>query len=231
MRDDCWSIEITTADAPMWSADLATLLGTMGTSADAQRDNDAPVSVHVPEGWTSLGGGLVPRGWTMELFVDVDGESHIVYLAQRPAAPVGMLLSGESNPVPFDHDGQQWWSIDVVTTPGRTTVVGDAGLGAFYINSDLSRDQLVTIIDSLVPTRSDMIPQAGLAPSDTVVDEMATELDSDVPFDTALDTVAGSVPSDVVTEASPSVPVASAPEGTPPSSGCGVPVGLSLIES
>lgn len=92
------------------------------------------------------------RSWVMELQVDVDGRTHDVHLAQVPDAPVGFLLAGESNPRPFEHDGRQWWTVDIVTTPGMTSVVGTTDLGAFHITADLPADELATIVDSLVVT-------------------------------------------------------------------------------
>ncbi|MBI5087625.1 MAG: hypothetical protein HZB15_01790 [Actinobacteria bacterium] len=180
VRDGCWSIEIVTADAPMWDDDLTTLIGAITANRDVQGVDEAAVTVDVPDGWSSLGAGRMLRSWTMELHVDLDGTTHDVHLAQRPNAPVGVLLSGESNPVPFEHNGQHWWAVDAVTTPGVTSVIGDAGFGAFHISSDLPAARLVEIIDELVPTRDDQLPGPE-SPGATVdsVAEGATEPSTD----------------------------------------------------
>lgn len=180
IRDDCWAIDITTADEPMWSEDVATLIGALATNRNADSTNEAAATVEVPVGWTSLGGGRMPQSWTMTLDVDIDGVTHEVHLAQVPDAPVGVLLSGESNPVAFDHNGQQWWSVDSVTTPGMTTVIGDAGLGAFHITSDLSAEQLISIVDTLTPTPTDQLAIVPQGPTVTAVsDQMVEESPTD----------------------------------------------------
>ena len=180
IRDDCWAIDITTADEPMWSDNVATLIGALTTNRNADSTNEAAVTVEVPVGWTPLGGGRMPQSWTMTLDVDIDGVTHEVHLAQVPDAPVGVLLSGESNPVAFDHNGQQWWSVDIVTTPGMTTVIGDAGLGAFHITSDLSAEQLIAIVDTLTPTPTEQLATDPQGPTDTAVsDQMVQESPTD----------------------------------------------------
>jgi len=178
VRDGCWSIEIVTADIPMWNDDVTTLIEAITTNRDVQPVDEAAVTVDVPDVWTSLGGGRMLQSWTMELQVDIDGTTHDVHLAQRPNAPVGVLLSGESNPVPFDHNGQQWWAVDIVTTPGMTSVIGNAGLGAFHIISDLPAAQLVGIIDELTHTGTDRLPELSGATVDTVAVGM-TEFSTD----------------------------------------------------
>ena len=178
VRDDCWSIEIVTADISMWNGDVTTLIDAITPNREVQPVDEAAVTVDVPDGWASLGGGRMLQSWTMELQVDIDGNTHDVHLAQRPNAPVGVLLSGESNPVPFDHNGQQWWAVDIVTAPGMTSVIGDASLGAFHITSDLPAEQLVGIIDELTPTGTDRLPESPGATVDTVAEAM-TEVSTD----------------------------------------------------
>lgn len=184
VRDDCWSIEIVTADIPMWSDDVTTLIEAITPNREVEAVDEAAVTVDVPDGWTSLGGGRMMQSWTMELQVDIDGTPHDVHLAQRPNAPIGVLLSGESNPVPFDHNGQQWWAVDIVTTPGMTSVIGDAGLGVFHITSDLTAAQLVKIIDELTPTGTDSLPDTAAGTTDTVAEAM-TEVSTDTVAPTA----------------------------------------------
>lgn len=180
VRDACWSIELVTADAPMWSDDVTTLISAITPNRDVQPVDDPAVTVEVPDGWTSLGAGRFLESWTIELQVDIDGTTHDVHLAQRPNAPVGVLLYGESNPTPFDHDGQQWWSVDTVTTPGRTSVIGNAGLGAFRIDSDLPAEKLVDIIDELTPTGTDRLPESsGVGATVDSVAEATTEISGD----------------------------------------------------
>ncbi len=181
VRDDCWSIEIVTADEPMWSDDVSALVGASTSNRDVGSD-EAAISFEVPPGWTSLGGARADRTWSMNLQIDVDGQSHDVYISQVPDAPVGLLVTGESNPVPFDHDGEQWWSADIVTTSGMTSVIGETNLGAFVITSDLSVAQLVDIIDGLTPTPVSQLP-APQAPTDTAVPDQMTDIG---PTDTAL---------------------------------------------
>lgn len=178
VHDDCWNINITTADAPMWSPDFATLVEAMSTNAGIERDEGPAVIIDVPDGWTSLGGGAVPAGLDMGFVVEVDGVAHDVSLTQRPDAPVGVMVYGESNPVPFDHDGRQWWAIDVVTTPSWNTVVGETELGAFRITSDLSTDQLVAIVDELVPTSLSRIPRTMNDPISTAPQQMVDVADT-----------------------------------------------------
>lgn len=178
LRDDCWSIELVTADAPMWSSDVTTLISAITPNRDVQPVDGHAVTVEVPDGWTSLGAGRFVESWTMELQVNIDGTTHDVDLAQRPNAPVGVLLSGESNPVPFEHNGRQWWAVDIVTTPGMTSVIGDAGLGAFHITSDLTAQQLVEIIDELTPTEANGLPDTAAVTVDTVAGPM-TEVSAD----------------------------------------------------
>lgn len=170
VRDGCWTVEFMTADEAMWSDDVATLIDALRIAPSVSSPDEAPVTVVVPEGWVSLGGGRMSRSWVMELRVEVDGQMHAVHLAQVPNAPVGFLLSGESNPVSFDHDGRQWWAVDIVTTPGMTSVIGSAGLGAFHITSDLSADELVSIVDSLVATPVSQLDPQHDAVADTIVE-------------------------------------------------------------
>lgn len=186
VRDDCWSINITSAGEPLWSDDVATLIDAIATNRNPVPATEAAVTVDVPDGWTSLGGGRMLHSWTMTLEVDSDGGTHQVNLAQVPNAPIGVLLSGESNPVAFEHNGQQWWSVDIVTTPGMTTVVGNTGLGAFHITSDLSAEQLVEIVDTLTPTPTDQLAIVPQAPTDTAVPDVTVdEMVDGVPTDTA----------------------------------------------
>lgn len=180
VRDDCWSIEIVTADEPMWSDDVSALVGASTSNRDVGSD-EAAISFDVPPGWTSLGGARADRTWSMNLQIDVDGRPRNVYFSQVPDAPVGLLVTGESNPLPFDHDGEQWWSADIVTTPGMTSVIGEINLGAFVITSDLSVAQLVDIIDALTPTPVSQLP-APEAPTDTAVPDQMTDIS---PTDTA----------------------------------------------
>lgn len=179
VRDACWSIELVTADAPMWSDDVTTLISAITPNRDVQPGDNPAVTVEVPNGWTSLGAGRFMESWTMDLQVDVDGTTHDVHLAQRPNAPVGVLLYGESNPTPFDHDGLQWWSVDTVTTPGQTSVIGDAGLGAFRIDSDLPADKLVDIIDELTPTAASRLTVSPRGDTIDTVDQAMTETSGD----------------------------------------------------
>lgn len=174
VRDDCWSIEIVTAGTPMWTDDLTTLIGAITPNRNVEPVDRAAVTVAIPDGWSSLGGGRFPQSWTMNLQADIDGVTHDVYLAQVPDAPVGLLVSGESNPAPYDHNGQQWWTVDTVTRPGMTSLIGDAGLGAFSITSDLPAAQLAEIIDSLTPTPSNQLPSPQ-APTDTAVPDVMVE--------------------------------------------------------
>lgn len=178
VRDDCWSIELVTADAPMWSGEVTTFISAITPNRDVQPVDDYAVTVDVPDGWTSLGAARFLESWTMELQVDIDGTRHDVHLAQRPNAPVGVLLSGESNPVPFDHNGRQWWAVDIVTTPGMTSVIGDEGFGAFHIASDLTTEQLVEIIDELTPTAANTLSDTASGAVDTVA-EAVTEISAD----------------------------------------------------
>jgi hypothetical protein len=168
----------------MWSDDVTTLIEAITLNGEVEAVDEAAVTVDVPDGWTSLGGGRMVQSWTMDLRVDIDGTPHDVHLAQRPNAPIGVLLSGESNPVPFDHNGQQWWAVDIVTTPGMTSVIGNAGLGVFHITSDLTAAQLVEIIDELTPTGTDSLPDPAGGTVDTVAEAM-TEVSTDTVAPTA----------------------------------------------
>lgn len=188
VRDDCWSIELVTADAPMWSGEVTTLISAITPNRGVRPSDDHAVTVEIPDGWSSLGAGRFSERWTMELQVDIDGTVHDVHLAQRPSAPVGVLLSGESNPVPFDHNGRQWWAVDIVTTPGMTSVIGDAGFGAFHITSDLTAEQLVEIVDELIPTAANTLPDNA---SETVDNVM--EIEPEVSNDTIAATAATSL--------------------------------------
>lgn len=59
-----------------------------------------------------------------------------------------------------------------------TSVIGNAGLGAFHITSDLPATQLVEIIDELAPTSADQLPASPDATVDTAVEGM-TEFSTD----------------------------------------------------
>lgn len=168
IRDECWSIEIVTADIPIWNENVTTLIEAIAPNRDVHPVDEAAVTVDVPDDWTSLGAERMLQSWTMELQVDIDGIKHDVHLLQRPNSPVGVLVSGESNPVPFEHNGQQWWAVDIVTTPGMTSVIGNSGLGAFHITSDLSAAQLVAIIEALTPTSTDSLSDTTGATRETV---------------------------------------------------------------
>jgi hypothetical protein len=170
VRDSCWAVEVVTADEATWSDDVTTLIGALRINDSFTSADGAAVSVDVPPGWTSLGGGRMLTSWVMELTVDIDGHPHNVHLAQVPNAPVGFLLAGESNPRPFDHNGRQWWTVDIVTTPGMTSVIGTTDLGAFHITSDLPTDELVTIVDTLVPTPTAQLASYSGVPGTAVVD-------------------------------------------------------------
>jgi hypothetical protein len=170
VRDSCWAIEVLTADEATWSDDVTTLIGALRINDSVTSPDDAPVSIDVPKGWTSLGGARMLTSWVMELQADVDGQPHTVHLAQVPNAPVGFVLAGESNPRPFDHNGRQWWTVDIVTTPGMTSVIGTTDLGAFHITSDLSADKLVAIVDSLVATPTTQLGSNSGVPGTAVVD-------------------------------------------------------------
>lgn len=172
IRDDRWSIDIITADTPMWTDDLTALT----PNRDVQSDN-AAVTIDVPAGWTSLGDGRMQRSWTMDLRVDVDGAIHVVHLAQVPNAPVGFLLSGESNPTPFDHNGQTWWAVDIVTTPGITSIIGHTGFGA-PTSPEHNLPRSSTRSPRPRPTNS---PR--LAPADTAMPD--ADIRSETPPDTA----------------------------------------------
>lgn len=170
VRDSCWAIEVLSADEAMWSADVTTLIGSLDITEAVSSPDDAPVTIDVPQGWTSLGGARMLTSWVMELQADVDGQPHTAHLAQVPNAPVGFLLAGESNPRPFAHDGRQWWSVDIVTTPGMTSVIGITDLGAFHITSDLPADELVAIVDSLVATPTAQLASNSGVPGTAVID-------------------------------------------------------------
>lgn len=170
VRDSCWTIEVYTADEAMWSDDVTTLVGALRSNESVTSTADAAVSIDVPVGWTSLGGGRMLTSWVMELRADVGGQSHTVHLWQVPNAPVGFLLAGESNPRPFDHNGRQWWTVDTVTTQGATSVIGTTDLGAFRIEADLPADELVAIVDSLVAAPTMQVGSYSGVPGSAAVD-------------------------------------------------------------
>lgn len=170
VRDSCWTVEVVTADEATWSDDVTTLIGALRINDSVTSADGAAVSIDLPQGWTSFGGGRMLTSWVMELTVDINGQPHSVHLAQVPNAPVGFLLAGESNPRPFDHNGRQWWSVDIVTTPGMTSVIGTTDLGAFHITSDLPTDELATIVDTLVPTPTAQLASYSGVPGTAVVD-------------------------------------------------------------
>jgi hypothetical protein len=171
VRDRCWSIEIPSAGEEMWSEDLNTLLDALTVDYDVGPVDEAAITVDVPVGWQSLGGGRMLLSWNMQLVVNVDGLPHTVQLSQVPNAAIGYVVGGESNPRPFRHGNAQWWEIDSVTTPGYTTVAGTART-TFSITSDLSADQLATIVDTLVPTP---VGQLVVTPDPSATTEIALE--------------------------------------------------------
>ena len=57
VRDDCWAVEVDTADEATWSDDVTTLIGALRINDSVTSADGAAVSIDLPQGWTSLGGG------------------------------------------------------------------------------------------------------------------------------------------------------------------------------